>query len=173
MFRKRSEFYQYKFLVDGLTDDILKKRVETSLRFYITRANKYRKRNTLLGMANVILPALATFASAAANFYEEQYPSMDLAVPVITLIATVTAGILAHFRLSERMQNYRNLAESMKSETAMYECRAQKYSSEKAGSEEKAKNIFLQTIEKIIEDGYEKSSELERPQEGDPQEENI
>lgn len=161
MFGKKSEFVQYKFLVDGLSDEILKKRVETSLRFYITRANKYRKRDAFLGMASIVLPAFATFAAAAASFYEEQYPSLDLAVPVITLIATVTAGVIAHFKFSEKKQNYRNLAESMKSEVAMYECRAQKYSREKTEDEEQAKDIFLQAIEKIIEDGYRKSREVE------------
>lgn len=164
MFGRRAEFAQYKFLVDGLSDEILKKRVETSLRFYITKANKYRKRNTFLGMAGIVLPAFATFAAAAASFYEKQYPSLDLMVPVITLIATVTAGVSAHFKYSEKMQNYRNLAESMKSEAAMYECRAQKYSREKTENEEQAKDIFLQTIEKIIEDGYRKSRELETEQ---------
>ncbi len=161
MFLRKSEFSQYKFLVEGLTDEILKKRVETSLRFYITRANKYRKRSAFLGTASIVMPAFATFASAAASFYEEQYPSLDLAVPVITLIATVTAGIIAHFKFSEKGQNYRNLAESMKSEVAMYECQAQKYSKEKVKSEEQAKDIFLQAVEKIIEDGYRKGSELE------------
>lgn len=162
MFRKKSEFSQYKFLVDGLTDEILKRRVETSLRFYITRANKYKKRDALLGTASILMPAFATFASAAAGIYEEQYPSLDLAVPVITLIATVTAGVIAHFKFSEKKNNYRNLAESMKSEVAMFECRSQKYSAEKAGSEEQAKDIFLQAVEKIIEDGYRKSKELEQ-----------
>lgn len=158
---KRTEVARYQFLVDGLNDEILKKRVETSLYFYITRANKYRRRDALLGMASIVLPAFATFAAAAASFYEEQYPSLDLAVPVITLIATVTAGVIAHFKFSEKKQNYRNLAESMKSEVAMYECRAQKYSQEKTENEEQAKDIFLQAIEKIIEDGYRKSRELE------------
>ncbi len=161
MLGRKSEFSQYQFLVDGLTDEILKKRVETSLRFYIMRANKYRKRDARLGMASIVMPAFATFAAAAASFYEEQYPSLDLAVPVITLIATVTAGVIAHFKFSEKKDNYRNLAESMKSEVAMYECRAQKYSAEKAGSEEQARDLFLQAIEKIIEDGYRKSKELE------------
>lgn len=161
MFGKKSEYAQYKFLVDGLTDEILKKRVEASLRFYITRANKYKRRDSFLGMASIVMPAFATFAAAAASFYEEQYPSLDLAVPVITLIATVTAGVIAHFKFSEKMQNYRNLAESMKSEVAMYECRSQKYSKEKAGDEEQARDIFLQAIENIIEDGYRKSRELE------------
>lgn len=114
MFGKRAEFAQYKFLVDGLSDEILKRRVETSLRF--------------------------------------------------SLIVTVTAGVSAHFKYSEKMQNYRNLAESMKSEVAMYECRAQKYSREKTENEEQAKDIFLQSIEKIIEDGYRKSKELETKQ---------
>ena len=161
MFGKKTEFAQYKFLVDGLTDEILKKRVEISLRFYITRANKYGRRDNILGTASIVMPAFATFAAAAASFYEAQYPSLDLAVPVITLIATVTAGVMAHFKFSEKKENYRNLAESMKSEVAMYECRAQKYSAEKAGSEEQARDIFLQAVEKIIEDGYRKSRELE------------
>lgn len=161
MFKRRAEFSQYKFLIDGLTDQVLKKRVETSLRFYITRANKYRRRDSFLGMASIVMPAFATFAAAAASFYEEQYPSLDLAVPVITLIATVTAGVIAHFKFSEKKHNYRNLAESMKSEVALYECRAQKYSAEKAGNDEQARDIFLQAIEKIIEDGYRKSKELE------------
>lgn len=87
MLGRKSEFSQYRFLVDGLTDEILKKRVETSLRFYITRANKYRKRDARLGMASIVMPAFATFAAAAASFYEEQYPSLDLAVPVITRIS--------------------------------------------------------------------------------------
>lgn len=162
MFLKKTEYAQYKFLVEGLSDEILKKRVATSLRFYITRANKYRKRDSFLGMASIVLPAFATFAAAAASFYEEQYPSLDLAVPVVTLIATVVAGMIAHFKFSEKKQNYRNLAESMKSEVALYECRAQKYSMEKAGSEEQAKDIFLQAIEKIIEDGYRRNVELEK-----------
>lgn len=161
MFGRRTEFSQYKFLVDGLSDEILKKRVETSLRFYIKKANKYRKRAAFLGMLSVVLPAFATFASAAAGIYEEQYPQLDLVVPVITLIATVTAGVIAHFKFSEKKQNYRNLAESMKSEVAMYECRAQKYSREKTENEEQAKDIFLQAIEKIIEDGYRKIRDLE------------
>lgn len=161
MFGRRTEFSQYKFLVDGLSDEILKKRVETSLRFYINKANKYRKRDAFLGMLSIVLPALATFASAAAGIYEEQYPQLDLVVPVITLIATVTAGMIAHFKLSEKKQNYRNLAESMKSEVAMYECRAQKYSREKTENDEQAKDIFLQAIEKIIEDGYRKIRDLE------------
>lgn len=164
MFGRRTEFAQYKFLVDGLSDEILKRRVETSLRFYITRANKYRKKDNFLGMTSIVLPAFATFAAAAASFYEEQYPSLDLVVPIITLIVTVTAGVSAHFKYSEKMQNYRNLAESMKSEVAMYECHAQKYSREKTENEEQAKDIFLQTIEKIIEDGYRKSKELETEQ---------
>ena len=67
MFGRRTEFFQYKFLVDGLSDEILKKRVETSLRFYIKKANKYRKRDAFLGMLSIVLPALATFASAAAG----------------------------------------------------------------------------------------------------------
>lgn len=113
---------------------------------------------------SIVLPAFATFAAAAANFYEKQYPSLDLVVPVITLIVTVTAGINAHFKFSEKMVNYRNLAESMKSEVAMYACRAQKYSREKTANEEQAKDIFLQTIEKIIEDGCRKSRELETKQ---------
>ena len=161
MFGKKTEFAQYKFLVDGLTDEILKMRVETSLRFYITKANKYRRRDAVLGTASIIMPAFATFAAAAASFYEEQYPSLDLAVPVITLIATVIAGVIAHFKFSEKKDNYRNLAESMKSEVAMYECRAQKYSAEKAENEDQARDIFLQAVEKIIEDGYRKSRELE------------
>ena len=161
MFGRRTEFSQYKFLVDGLSDEILKKRVETSLRFYIKKANKYRKRDAFLGMLSIVLPAFATFASAAAGIYEEQYPQLDLVVPVITLIATVTAGMIAHFKFSEKKQNYRNLAESMKSEVAMYECRAQKYSREKTENEEQAKDIFLQAIEKIIEDGYRKIRDLE------------
>lgn len=161
MFWRRTEFSQYRFLVDGLSDEILKKRVETSLRFYIKRANQYRKRDALLGMLSIVLPAFATFASAAAGIYEEQYPQLDLVVPVITLIATVTAGVIAHFKFSEKKQNYRNLAESMKSEVAMYECRAQKYSKEKVENEDQAKDIFLQAIEKIIEDGYRKIRELE------------
>ena len=161
MFGKKTEFAQYKFLVDGLTDEILKKHVTTSLRFYITKANKYRRRDAVLGTASIIMPAFATFAAAAASFYEEQYPSLDLAVPVITLIATVIAGVIAHFKFSEKKDNYRNLAESMKSEVAMYECRAQKYSAEKAENEDQARDIFLQAVEKIIEDGYRKSRELE------------
>lgn len=161
MFRRSAEFSQYRFLVDGLSDEILKKRVETSLRFYIKKANKYRKRDAFLGMLSIVLPAFATFASAAAGIYEEQYPQLDLVVPVITLIATVTAGMIAHFKFSEKKQNYRNLAESMKSEVAMYECRAQKYSREKTENEEQAKDIFLQAIEKIIEDGYRKIRNLE------------
>ena len=161
MFGRSAEFSQYRFLVDGLNDEILKKRVETSLRFYIARANKYRKRDAFLGMLSVVLPAFATFASAAAGIYEEQYPQLDLVVPVITLIATVTAGMIAHFKFSEKKQNYRNLAESMKSEVAMYECRAQKYSKEKTENEDQAKDIFLQAIERIIEDGYRKIRELE------------
>ena len=164
MFGRRAEFAQYKFLLDGLSDEILKKRVEISLRFYITRANKYRKRDAFLGMLSVVLPALATFTSAAAGIYEEQYPQLDLVVPVITLIVTVTAGVSAHFKYSEKMQNYRNLAESMKSELALYTCHAQKYSMEKSGNEEQAKDIFLQSIEKIIEDGYRKSRKLEMEQ---------
>lgn len=87
MIGRKSEFAQYKFLVDGLTDEILKKRVEISLRFYITRANKYGRRDNILGTASIVMPAFATFAAAAASFYEAQYPSLDLAVPVITLIA--------------------------------------------------------------------------------------
>lgn len=170
MFWRRTEFAQYKFLVDGLSDEILKKRVEISLRFYITRANKYRKRNAFLGMLSVVLPAFATFTSAAAGIYEEQYPQLDLVVPVITLIVTVTAGVSAHFKYSEKMQNYRNLAESMKSEVAMYACRVQKYSKEKTENEEQAKDIFLQSIEKIIEDGYRKSKELEQEQKSISQE---
>ena len=43
----------------------------------------------------------------------------------------------------------------------MYVCRAQKYSREKTEDEEQAKDIFLQAIEKIIEDGYRKSREVE------------
>lgn len=158
---RKSEFTQYKFLIDGLSDEILKKRVETSLRFYITKANKYKKRNTVLGTLSVVLPAFATFASAAASFYETKYPSLDLVVPVITLVATVTAGMMAHFKFSEKMQNYRNLAESMKSEVALYECRAQKYGRGRTDHEEQARDIFLQAIEKIIEDGYRKSRDLE------------
>ena len=161
MFFRKTEFAQYRFLVDGLSDEILKKRVETSLRFYITRANKYRKRDTVLGTLSVVLPAFATFASAAVSFYEAKYPSLDLVVPVITLIATVTAGMMAHFKFSEKMENYRNLAESMKSEVALYECHAQKYSREKTDNDEQAKDIFLQAIERILEDGYRKSRELE------------
>ena len=80
---------------------------------------------------------------------------------MITLIAAVTAGVIAHFKVSEKKQNYRNLAESMKREVAMYECRAQKYGREKTENEEQAKDIFLQAIEKIIEDGYRKSREVE------------
>ena len=80
---------------------------------------------------------------------------------MITLIAAVTAGVIAHFKVSEKKQNYRNLAESMKREVAMYECRAQKYSAEKAENEDQARDIFLQAVEKIIEDGYRKSRELE------------
>lgn len=170
MFGRRAEFAQYKFLVDGLNDEILKKRVETSLRFYIKKANKYRKRDAFLGMLSIVLPALATFASAAAGIYEEQYPQLDLVVPVITLIATVTAGVIAHFKFSEKKQNYRNLAESMKSEVAMYECRAQKYSKEKTENEDQAKDIFLQAIEKIIEEGYRKIRELETEQKSISQE---
>ena len=164
MFGRRTEFSQYKFLVDGLSDEILKKRVETSLRFYIKKANKYRKRDAFLGMLSIVLPALATFASAAAGIYEEQYPQLDLVVPVITLLATVTAGVIAHFKFSEKKQNYRNLAESMKSEVAMYECRAQKYSREKTENEEQAKDIFLQAIEKIIEECYRRIRDLETPE---------
>lgn len=164
MFGRRTELSQYKFLVDGLSDEILKKRVETSLRFYIKKANKYRKRDAFLGMLSIVLPALATFASAAAGIYEEQYPQLDLVVPVITLLATVTAGVIAHFKFSEKKQNYRNLAESMKSEVAMYECRAQKYSREKIENEEQAKDIFLQAIEKIIEEGYRRIRDLETPE---------
>lgn len=58
------------------------------------------------------LPVFATFASAAASFYEKQYPSLDLAVPVITLITTVTAGVIAHFKFAEKEENYKDLAES-------------------------------------------------------------
>lgn len=165
MFRRKAEFSQYRFLVEGLTDEILKKRVETSLRFYIVRANQYKRRDAFLGTASVVMPAFATFAAAAASFYEEQYPSLDLAVPVITLIATVTAGVIAHFKFSEKKRTYRNLAESMKREVTMYECRVQKYSKEKLKSEDAARDIFLQSIEKIIEDGYRKSSELENAEE--------
>lgn len=162
MFKRRTEFFQYRFLVDGLKDDILKKRVETSLRFYITRANQYKRRDAFLGMASIVMPAFATFASAAASYYDELYPSLDLAVPVITLLATVTAGMIAHFKFTEKKETYRDLAESMKSEMALYECKAQKYSEEKVKSEEQARDIFLQAIEKIIEDGYRKSKELEK-----------
>lgn len=80
---------------------------------------------------------------------------------MITLIAAVTVGVIAHFKFSEKKQNYRNLAESMKREVAMYECRAQEYGREKTENEEQAKDIFLQAIEKIIEDGYRKSREVE------------
>lgn len=52
------------------------------------------------------------------------------------------ANVIAHFKFAEKEENYRDLAESMK-------------------SEEQAKNIFLQAIEKIIEDGYRKSRELQ------------
>lgn len=162
MFGKKSEFSQYKFLVDGLSNNILKKRVETSLFFYITKANKYRKRDAFLGMMSIVMPAFATFAAATANFYEEQYPSLDLGVPVITLIATVVAGVIAHFKFSEKKNNYRNLAESLKSEVVMYVCRAQKYSPEKVESDAQAEDIFSQALEKIIEEGYRKSRELEK-----------
>lgn len=44
--------------------------------------------------------------------------------------------------------------------------RAQKYSRERTENEDQAKDIFLRTIEKTIEDGYRKSKELETEQNG-------
>lgn len=164
MFRRSTEFTQYKFLVDGLTNETIKKRVETSLRFYITRANRYRRWNSFLGLSGIVLPAIATFSSAAANIYEKQYPALGMAVPVITLLATITAGVSAHFKFFAKMENYRDLAENMKSEVTLYECGAQKYSREKIQSEEQALDIFAQSLEKIIEDGYRKCRELEEPE---------
>lgn len=157
----RSEFSQYKFLFKGISNEVLRQRVEISLRFYLKKANLYARKESFWRTASIVMPAFATFTSALASFFEEQYPTLDMLIPVITLLATVTAGVTAHFKFSTKKDTYRNLAESMKSELTLYQCRAEKYSREKVEDEEKVQDIFMQSIEKIIEEGYEKIRALE------------
>lgn len=142
------ETKQYQYLFETIEDDALKKRAETSLNYYIEKANFYKNLWGILSVCGIVLPALATYLAATSN---------SALVPIITAATTVCTGLLALFKCSEKKNSYRNSAENMKCELTAYLGAHDGY-----GDKTKADEHLWEQLEKIIQNGYNKISKLEK-----------
>lgn len=149
------EIKSYRYLYENIPDAFIKNRIEGSFTYYIEMAVKYKYVWNLFTMLSIILPAAATLISV---FVSQDDRTSVCVIAFITFLTTVTSGLSAAFKVPDKKSSYRNLAENIKGELAMYHGKVGAYKGKK---DSEATRILYQNIEKIIQDGYNKISSLE------------
>lgn len=147
------ELRNYEYLYQDIQDPVLKNRIKYSFEYYIKNANFYKIMGTTLSIAGIALPAAATFLTAFTNV-------CSWAIALFTALATIASGTLAHLKCAEKKASYRNSAENMKSELTAYASKHGAY--QKLTDEKSRDSLLFENIERIIQDGYKKISDLER-----------
>lgn len=149
------EIKSYRYLYENIPDAFIKNRIEGSFVYYIKMAVKFKRDWNLITVLSIILPATATLISV---FVSQNNRISVCVIAFITFLTTVTSGLSAAFKVPDKKSSYRNLAENIKGELAMYHGKAGAYKGKK---DSEATRILYQNIEKIIQDGYNKISSLE------------
>ena len=146
------EYKNYKFLVDGIGNEITKKRADESLKYFLERATLFKGLSSAFAGAAIALPIIATFAASSV------VTASDLIIPIITAFTAFFSGFQALFKYNDKKVTYRNYAETLKSELYSYHSKINDYST---SSDEKREKILADRINKLIKESNAKISTLE------------
>ena len=148
----QSEVENYKYLYECIADDSLKNRARISLEYYITKASLYQTAWNWLSVVGIVLPAIATIFAGLGL-----WPWL---IALITALTTIASGLLALFKCADKKTSYRNSAENLKSELSAYLSHTGSYREDEQANNE----LLAENIERIIREGYDKITELEKQQ---------
>ena len=152
----KKEVENYIYLCEKIKNEDFQKRVKNSFEYYIEHANRYKFWGMVLSILGIALPALATALTAC--------DVNKACIAWITAAATVTSGIFAYLKCSDKQETYRKAAENMKAELVAYAAEQGAYKNDGTESFDKDEILF-ERIESIIQNGYDRIVELDKESE--------
>ena len=134
----KKELNSLNIYTENIKDELIKKRIEHLLDWYIRKANFYKNLFYILSMLLIIINAIIPVLSGT------QINNKDIVISCISSIATIITSSLTLFTMKDTWFRYRNSVEIMKSECIKFNCNLNEYN----GNNE---IILAQTIEHIVE----------------------
>lgn len=100
-----------------IDDEVLRKRIESSMKWYMKNAVKNRKRFYLLSFLTIIMPLLATLFNGWVGLPNSYIKNL---VSFCSMLATLSASALGLMKCQEKWILYRNTVEKMKKLVSLY-----------------------------------------------------
>lgn len=148
------ETEQYEYLYCNISDDILRKRIQLSLNYFIEQARIFKSLGLTFSILGIVLPAIGTVL-AGINISNGW-------VIGVSATTTVVSALLALLKCNDKKDSYRNSAENLKRELILYSTEQESYKRNELKDGKDKEAILVEHIEKIIEKGYNRISELEK-----------
>lgn len=104
-------------LCSAIDDEILRKRMKSSMEWYTENAVKNRRRFYFLSLLTIIMPLLATLINGWVGVPNSYIKNL---VSLCSMLAAVAASSLSLLKCQEKWILYRSTVERMKSLLALY-----------------------------------------------------
>ena len=139
---ENNEYEEYKFLFKNISNEYLKNRAKTSLKYFIDKANKFKRLYYFLSILTIVAP-LAMCVVACVEGIPSYWSSL------IVMVCVVLTLLQTSFRLSERKDKNRYYAEVLKYELSKFHARIDNYERRQA---DECERILSHRLNKIIEE---------------------
>lgn len=134
-----------------ISDPYISTRFEQSVKWYVKKANKFKKIYYIFSIIGIALPATVPIINSV---FECTGFHCDIIITVISVMTSVAASILTLLKAQEKWIHYRNVAEILQTELSLYvgEVGDYKYNNKN--------ETFIRKIETIMSDEHAKWQEM-------------
>ena len=143
---ENNEYEDCKFLFKDISNEYLKNRAKTSLRYFINKANKFKRLYYLFAFLTISTPLAICVAMNIEGAPTYWSPLLVISCVLLTVLQTA-------FRFSERKNKNRYYAEVLKSELSKFHAEVGRY--DKVSADERER-ILASRLNEIIKESNER-----------------
>ena len=131
---------------NNLLDGYIRVRFEQSVKWYIKKANIFKRLYYFLSIVGIALPATIPIVNSINDCSTH---ANSVIITILSVITSISASLLTFFKARDKWIQYRYMAEKLQAELSLYVGQIDSYESDKERNK-----AFLKKMEQLMSDEH-------------------